>query len=436
MKTKIKQYLSGVIALVAAVVMSSSAWAGGRPDPEITAVEAQQRVDGKVEITVTFTGQESDVAGLNCVFFATNTANDASLKVVNVEQDGGLTGSGTDWTQKYLWDAATDLGEVTIDVALIAEAAPGVQLWKDGPYWATRNVGATNTTDYGYYFQWGDTTAYTYDTAKTHWVKVSDGSEFDFAGSGKNCPTFNKNHAKLFDEGFVDSTSNLVAKYDVATADLGSDWRMPTDVEFAALTNNCTTEWTTIDNVAGKLVKGTGDYAQRSVFLPAAGWGDGGQHYYYPEVRGFYLSSTASTKLWKVGSNVYTNYCAHGIWFYEGIEPTVADLDRYNGRSVRPVLSSTEVETSSALTTLSLDCTHSIQLGVVAQRYPWNGVLDIEYKTRCVNTVVFKANDVVLGTAPGTDAQAATVSFDLNEVAEGAFKNKQLKDVKITATVE
>ena len=412
------------------------------PDPTITKVEAEQSSSGKVEITVSFTGQENDVAGLNCVFYATNTADRASLKVVNVEKDGEIAGSGAEWKQKYLWDAAADLGEVTIEVALTAEAAPGAQLWKDGPYWAVRNVGANKPTEYGYHYQWGDTTAYKYkfdpdyptDPEKGHWTKVSDGSEFEF--SWKNCPTYNKNKDKLQDEGYVDSTSNLVAKYDVATADLGSDWRMPTDVEFAALTNNCTTEWTTIDNVAGKLVKGTGDYAQRSVFLPAAGWGDGGQHYYYPEVRGFYLSSTASTKLWKVGSNVYTNYCAHGIWFYEGIEPTVADLDRYNGRSVRPVLSSTEVETSSALTTLSLDCTHSIQLGVVAQRYPWNGVLDIEYKTRCVNTVVFKANDVVLGTAPGTDAQAATVSFDLNEVAEGAFKNKQLKDVKITATVE
>ena len=439
MKTKIKQYLSGVIALVAAVVMSSSAWAGGRPDPEITAVEAQQRVDGKVEITVTFTGQESDVAGLNCVFFATNTANDASLKVVNVEQDGGLTGSGTDWTQKYLWDAATDLGEVTIDVALIAEAAPGVQLWKDGPYWATRNVGATNTTDYGYYFQWGDTTAYTYDTAKTHWVKVSDGSEFDFAGSGKNCPTFNKNHAKLFDEGFVDSTSNLVAKYDVATANVGSDWRMPIEEELAALTNNCTTELTTLDNVAGLLVKGTGDYAQRRVFLPAAGRGQDKNKYYFSEDGGYYRSATENTKLNQNGSTVYTNYCAYGIYFLKSrdVKGTIAvDVSRYDARSVRPVLKSEAVKTSTALVNLSLDCTHSIQLGVVAQRYPWNGVLDIEYKTRCVNKVVFKANDVVIGMAPGTDGQAATVSFNLNEVADGVFKNKQLKDVKITATAD
>ena len=27
-----------------------------------------------------------------------------------------------------------------------------VQLWEDGPYWATTNIGAENPEDYGYYF--------------------------------------------------------------------------------------------------------------------------------------------------------------------------------------------------------------------------------------------------------------------------------------------
>ena len=35
-----------------------------------------------------------------------------------------------------------------------------VQLWEDGPYWATRNIGAEKPEDYGYYFWWGDTVGY------------------------------------------------------------------------------------------------------------------------------------------------------------------------------------------------------------------------------------------------------------------------------------
>ncbi len=35
-----------------------------------------------------------------------------------------------------------------------------VQLWEDGPYWATTNIGAEEPEDYGYYFWWGDTVGY------------------------------------------------------------------------------------------------------------------------------------------------------------------------------------------------------------------------------------------------------------------------------------
>ena len=85
MKTTIKRFLAGVIALVAATVLSSSAWAGG--SPTITKVEAAQGGSGKVEIAVTFAGPENDVAGLYCEFFATNTANGAfkNKQLVNVK---------------------------------------------------------------------------------------------------------------------------------------------------------------------------------------------------------------------------------------------------------------------------------------------------------------------------------------------------------------
>ena len=44
---------------------------------------------------------------------------------------------------------------------------------------------------------------------------------------------------------------------------------MPTDAEFAALLDNCTTEWITTNGVSGRLVTGKGAYADKSIFLPA-----------------------------------------------------------------------------------------------------------------------------------------------------------------------
>lgn len=147
----------------------------------------------------------------------------------------------------------------------------GVQLWEGGPYWAECNVGATKPEEYGYYFWWGDTEGYKRNASNNDWVSVRNGVSFTFAKG--NCPTFGKSNSDLQAEGYIDSTGNLMAKYDAATAYLGSPWRMPTKKEFEALINNCTTQWTTRNGVYGRLVTGIGEYSSKSIFLPAAGYG-------------------------------------------------------------------------------------------------------------------------------------------------------------------
>ena len=145
-----------------------------------------------------------------------------------------------------------------------------VQLWEGGPYWAECNVGATKPEEYGYYFWWGDTVGYKRENDA--WV-ASDGSTSNFSFNSGNTPTYYKSNDALLSSGYIDSTGNLVAAHDAATAHLGSPWRMPTDAEFSALISNCTTTWITTNGVAGRLVTGKGDYADRSIFLPAAGNG-------------------------------------------------------------------------------------------------------------------------------------------------------------------
>ena len=95
----------------------------------------------------------------------------------------------------------------------------GVQLWKNGPYWAECNVGATKPEEYGYYFWWCDTVGYRRENDA--WVAV-DGSTSDFRLNGINTPT---------------------------------------DAEFSALIDNCDRTWTTVNGVNGQLFTGRGDYA-------------------------------------------------------------------------------------------------------------------------------------------------------------------------------
>ena len=112
-----------------------------------------------------------------------------------------------------------------------------VQLWENGPKFAEYNVGAANnkSEDYGGYYCWGKTI----DT--------------DLNGSYKN--------------GFDTLTGND----DTATNLWGSNWRMPTQDEIQALIDNCDVVWTSYSGINGRLFIGKGDYANNSVFFPAAG---------------------------------------------------------------------------------------------------------------------------------------------------------------------
>jgi len=233
---------------------------------------------------------------------------------MTVSVEGGSPGTARPAIQFFkavvFGDADDDLG--------------GVQLWENGPYWAECNVGATKPEEYGYYFWWGDTVGYKYENDA--WV-ASDGSTSSFTFSSDNTPTFGKDNATLLEEGWIDSTGNLAAAHDAATAHLGAPWRMPTSDEIQALVDNCTTTWITTNGVYGRLVTGRGAYADRSIFLPAAAFGDG-SYLYGPGSYGYYLSSTPAP------GNSYI------AWYLDFTSGSFYRDDfgfRFYGQSVRPV---------------------------------------------------------------------------------------------------
>ena len=200
----------------------------------------------------------------------------------------------------------------------------GVQLWENGPYWAECNVGAEAPEEYGYYFWWGDTVGYKREN--NSWV-ASDGSTSNFSFSSGNTPTYGKSNSTLLSEGYIDSTGNLTAAHDAATAHLGSPWRMPTNAEFSALLSNCNTTWTTRNGVYGRLITGRGTYADKSIFLPAAGHGYGSDLYNSGSL-GLYWSSTPNSD---------TSYFARSLHFSSDSVSRYDHLYRDFGQSVRAV---------------------------------------------------------------------------------------------------
>lgn len=126
--------------------------------------------------------------------------------------------------------------------------------------WATCNIGAEKSEDYGGYYAWGETQekeSYSWST-----YEYSDGTM-------KSC------------ENLGDSICKT--QYDVASVLWGSPWAMPTKLDMDELRTKCSWVWTTEKGVNGYKVFGeNGNY----IFLPAAGyktgsWKNAGSYGYY-----------------------------------------------------------------------------------------------------------------------------------------------------------
>ena len=168
-----------------------------------------------------------------------------------------------------------------------------------GLKWAKCNIGAATPEGFGLYFSWGN--------AQGH----AEGSGYDFSQA-----VYDATAAAAI-------TANLALSQDMARANLGQPWRLPTKTEFQELYDNCTCVWTTLNGVAGRLF--TSNINGNSIFFPAAGYYSGtsldsrGSY-------GFYWSSSYYS-----ASNAY-----YLLFNSSNVNPQ-GSISRRNGVSVRAV---------------------------------------------------------------------------------------------------
>ena len=205
-----------------------------------------------------------------------------------------------------------------------------VQLWKDGPLWAETNVGADEPWESGLYFWWGDAVGYRRENDA--WA-ASDGSASNFSFEEGNAPTCGKGVDDLAIEGWTAEGDVLAPAHDAAQAHWGGLWCMPTHAELADLCDesNCDWTWTTMNGVAGYVVRGRGDYASASIFLPAAGRGDGNDLL----VDDDWLDS-AMGRYWSSVHDDMDSFDAKCLHFVSD-DREATSCGRYYGLPVRPV---------------------------------------------------------------------------------------------------
>lgn len=170
--------------------------------------------------------------------------------------------------------------------------------------WATCNVGAEKPEDYGDYYAWGVTT-----------------TKLKYQKEKNDCET----RGKII--GDIGRT-----RRDVARVVWGGAWRMPTEMEFKELIDNCEWEGTTRKTSDGYEVNGykvTGKNGI-SIFLPEAGHKYRTQVKQYNE-RGNYWSSTPNED-----SNTEARY----LYFYHREDHqgyAIGRQDRCYGLQIRAV---------------------------------------------------------------------------------------------------
>lgn len=220
---------------------------------------------------------------------------------------------------KLFWNARADLGEVEYEnmIVRVSIDREKVQLWENGPYWATTNIGAKEPYDAGLYFWWGDTIGYKREGDK--WV-ASDGSTSDFSFKADNAPTYKKGIYDLNKKWTSGSKYILCSEYDAAQQHWGGDWRMPTKDELSNLKDKCTWELATTNGISGYVIKGVFS----SIFIPYSGRGSENK----------LLDVISIASCWSSEPNSKISEGAFGIFNNE-----VSSGLRFNGLPIRPVQS-------------------------------------------------------------------------------------------------
>lgn len=144
-----------------------------------------------------------------------------------------------------------------------------------GTRWATCNIGATQPSQPGRLYAWGET------ATKTSYI-----------------PGNSKTHGKDMN----DISGN--ATYDVATAKWGKGWRMPTKEEFDELVTYC--PFPKYEKQNGRWgQKFTNRINGRTIFLPATGFKENGSKHQEASGCGNYWTSTPQEGTYKNGAHEY-----------------------------------------------------------------------------------------------------------------------------------
>ena len=274
------------------------------------------------------------------------------------------------------------VGRMTTSCEFAHEA---VQLWEDGPFWATTNIGAASPEEYGWYFTYANVEGYSWDG--TNWKNALTGATLE---GGFTSANYDTTPGKAFGKNPLDQD------HDAAHVIMGGEWRIPTIADFEALMENTTIEATSRSyngtTVTGLLATGKGGgYSDKSIFFPASGSGQSGLQ--YAKQRGTYGTSAPAS-----------------IWYYLYGSGECSVYDRYadyGGRPIRAVYSAPIPVEGISISPESLQIREGYDAKVTALLLPENASGNVVWTSTDTDVVTVDQEGNISGISAGHAAVVA-----------------------------
>ena len=283
------------------------------------------------------TGSTSIAAGTYLIAVLPGTLEEGFTIEIDAVEGDDLTRSFENSTSVLKRAAVIDMGIASVaegwtttDLAANGYASVDLGITIDGKklLFATCNVGASSPEEYGDYFAWGATEplykGYTMDGTSVNVTEWKEGKSDGYTEASAPFYSSGIGIAVIYTT-YTTAGDVLAAEHDAARANMGGEWRMPTTEEMQALYDNTTNEPITDykgTGIAGRIFTGKGNYANSSLFLPAAGYFDGTSCYSGGSY-GRYWSSTLSSTYGRClyfgsGSVVPKNYIGYRFYGFSG----------------------------------------------------------------------------------------------------------------------
>ena len=167
-----------------------------------------------------------------------------------------------------------------------------------GTLWAIMNVGASKPSDFGLYFQWGDTQGYTKEQAEED--KKFNWSDYKWYESG------NIDEDNIVLKKYTNEGATLDLEDDAAHVHMGGDWHIPTPEQYQELIDNTISKYKKTQNGVNGILFTSKKDKSKTMFIPAAGTVWDGMVSFIGD-NGYIWSSMMSTDSINSGKYLYFN---------------------------------------------------------------------------------------------------------------------------------